>query len=121
MLAGILERLESGDTLARIKQLLPGGVAAAIIDDNDFVRNAAKPQFEMQMFDRGRDASLLIARGNDDAQKPSGSAVGLGTLLRSALKADKRRQRRAAREQEDYHTSFRLFRACLCRALSYAR
>jgi len=44
----------------------PSAVGGAIVDDNDLVRHTAEIQFQVQMLDCGRDAALLVARGNDD-------------------------------------------------------
>ena len=48
----------------------PGAVFGAVVDDDDFVRDAAEVQLEMQVLDGGRDAALLVTRGDDDGQKP---------------------------------------------------
>ncbi len=44
----------------------PRAVFGAVVDDDDFVRDAAEFQLEVQMLDGRRDAAFLIARGNDD-------------------------------------------------------
>ncbi len=49
---------------------LPGAVGGAVVDHDDFVRDAAEVQLEVQVFNGGRDAALLVARGDDDGQKP---------------------------------------------------
>jgi hypothetical protein len=49
---------------------LPGAVGGAVVDHDDFVRHAAEVQFEMEMLDGGRDAALLVARGDDDGEEP---------------------------------------------------
>ncbi len=48
---------------------LPSAVRGAVVDDDDFVRDAAEVQLEMQVLDGGRDAAFLITRGDDDGQE----------------------------------------------------
>ncbi len=45
-------------------QQAPRGVCAAIVDDNDLVRNLLQVQFQVEMFDRGGNAALFVPRGN---------------------------------------------------------
>jgi hypothetical protein len=47
----------------------PGAVGGAVVDDDDFVRDAAEFQFEVQMFDGGCNAAFFIPGGNDDGQE----------------------------------------------------
>jgi hypothetical protein len=44
---------------------LPGAVSGTVVDDDDFVWDVAKIQFEVQVLDGRRDAPLLIACGDD--------------------------------------------------------
>ena len=48
---------------------LPGAVGGAVVDDDDFVRDAAKFQLEVKVFNGGRDAAFLVARGDDHRQE----------------------------------------------------
>ena len=48
---------------------LPGAVFGAVVDDDDFVRDAAEVQLEMEMLDGRCDAAFLVTRGNDDRQE----------------------------------------------------
>ncbi len=48
----------------------PGAVGGAVVDHDDFVRDTAEVQLEMQVLDGGRDAAFLVTRGDDDGQKP---------------------------------------------------
>jgi len=45
---------------------LPRAVGGAVVVDDDFVRHTAQLQFEVQVFNGGRDAAFLVARGNND-------------------------------------------------------
>ena len=45
---------------------LPGAVGRAVVNDDDFMRHTAEFQFEVKMFDGGRNAALLVAGRNDD-------------------------------------------------------
>ena len=47
----------------------PGAVFGAVVDDDDFVRDAPEVQLEMQVLDGGRDAAFLVARWDDDGEK----------------------------------------------------
>jgi len=47
----------------------PGAVGGAVVDDDDFVRDTAEIQLEMEVLDGGRDAAFLVARGDDDRQE----------------------------------------------------
>ena len=47
----------------------PGAVFRAVVDDDDFMRDAAEVQFEVQVLYGGRDAVLLVACGNDHRQE----------------------------------------------------
>ena len=49
---------------------LPSAVFGAVFDDDDFVRDAAEVQLEMQVLDGGRDAAFLVARRDDDGEEP---------------------------------------------------
>lgn len=44
----------------------PGAVGGTVVNDDDFVRDTAKIQFEVQVLDSGCDAAFLVARRNDD-------------------------------------------------------
>jgi hypothetical protein len=48
---------------------LPGAVGRTVVDHDDFVRDAAEVQLEMQMLDGGRDTAFLVAGGDDDRQE----------------------------------------------------
>jgi hypothetical protein len=57
----------------------PGGICAAVIHDNNLVRNTLDAQFQMQVLDGGDDAAFFIARRNHDAQQLQGRPVGVGS------------------------------------------
>jgi len=48
---------------------LPGAVGGAVVDHDDFVRDAPKIQLEVQVLDGGCDASFLVAGGDDHRQE----------------------------------------------------
>ena len=62
---------QSGNVKAQgfLLEDLPGAIFGAVVDDDNFVRDAAEIQLEVQMLDGGRDAAFLIAGGNDDRQE----------------------------------------------------
>ena len=47
---------------------LGGTVGAVVVNDDDFVRDTAKIQFEVQVLDSGCDAAFLVARRDDDGE-----------------------------------------------------
>ncbi len=49
---------------------LPGAVFGAVVDDDDFMRDAAEVQLEMKVLDGGRYAAFLVTRGDDDGEEP---------------------------------------------------
>ena len=60
--------------VARIAHCPAGGddagrVAAAVVHDDDLVRDFAQAQFEVQVLHRRRDAAFLIARRQHDRQQ----------------------------------------------------
>jgi hypothetical protein len=48
---------------------LPGAVGRTVVDYDDFVRDAAEVQLEMQVLDGGRDTAFLVTRGDDYRQE----------------------------------------------------
>jgi hypothetical protein len=48
---------------------LPGAVGGAVVDHDDFVRDTAEGQLEMEVLDGGRDAAFLVTRGDDDGEE----------------------------------------------------
>jgi hypothetical protein len=44
----------------------PSAVGGAVVDDDNFVRDTAEVQFEMEMLDGGRDAVFFVARRNNN-------------------------------------------------------
>ena len=54
----------------------PGAVGGAVVNDDDFVWDAAEVQLEVQMLDSGCDAPFLVAGRNDDGEQAQGLAVG---------------------------------------------
>ena len=61
MPADILKRNERGDALLELTEDAPGGIRAAIVNHNDFVRNALQTQLQVQVLDRCGDAALFVA------------------------------------------------------------
>lgn len=51
---------------------IPSGVRAAVIDNNDFVIDAVKAQFNVKVLHRGGNATLLVLRRDDDGEKVNG-------------------------------------------------
>ena len=47
---------------------LPGAVGGAVVNDDDFMRDAAEFQLEVKVLDGGCDAPFLVAGGNDDGE-----------------------------------------------------
>jgi len=45
---------------------LSGAVGGAVVDHDDFVRDAAEFQLELQLFNGGRNAAFLVVCGSDD-------------------------------------------------------
>jgi hypothetical protein len=50
-------------------QQLPGPVSAAVVYNDDFVRNVVKPQLNVKVFNGGTYASLLVPRRDDDGKQ----------------------------------------------------
>ena len=48
---------------------LPRAVGGAVVDDNDFMRDTAEVQLEVQVLDGGRNAAFLVAGGDDDGEQ----------------------------------------------------
>jgi hypothetical protein len=65
----VLHGNDLGNLLTDRLENVPRSVLAAIVDDNDFVRDPAEPQFEVQMLNRRRNTFLFVTRGNDHRQK----------------------------------------------------
>ena len=60
--------MQLGDALFEALQHLPRAVPAAIVNDEDLVRDAVERQFEMKMLDGARDRRLFVTGGDDHAQ-----------------------------------------------------
>ena len=73
MCADIPYRFQRGDSGGEVLQDPPGPVTAAIVDDDDLVRNALQPQLYVQMFDGRRNAAFLVTRRNDDGKPFEGT------------------------------------------------
>jgi hypothetical protein len=46
----------------------PGAVGGAVVDHDDFVRDAAEFQLEVKVLDGGGDAAFFVAGGDDDRE-----------------------------------------------------
>lgn len=55
---------------------VPGAVGGTVVNNDDFVRDAAKVQFEVQVLDGGRDAAFFVAGGDDDGQESEWRVAG---------------------------------------------
>src|SRR5207302_996767 len=66
---GILSGSQSFDSLPSFRQHIPGVIDAAVVNNNDFMGNIVKAEFDVKVLDCRRDASGFIARGNYDTQK----------------------------------------------------
>ena len=85
---GVLHRRQLRDPAAQVLENLPRRVRAAIVDDDDLVRNALQPQLEVQVLDRRRDAALLVPRRDDDGQlRRAGAARDRATLALSTCRS----------------------------------
>src|SRR5205823_14427877 len=69
VLALILDRNDVRETLLQILQDCPGPVGAAIVHDDNLMRHVPETQLKCQVFDRGGDARLFVARRNYDAEE----------------------------------------------------
>jgi hypothetical protein len=47
----------------------PSGIRAAIVNNNDLMRHVVSPKFEIEMFDCGYDAALLILSWDNDREQ----------------------------------------------------
>lgn len=47
----------------------PRAVGGSVVDHDDFVRDAAKVQLEVEVLDGGRDAAFLVTGRNDDGEQ----------------------------------------------------
>jgi hypothetical protein len=57
----------------------PRAVGGAVVDDDDFVRDASEIQFKMQVLDGGCDAPFLVTRRNDHGQELWGRVASCGS------------------------------------------
>ena len=62
----ILHRTQLGQAPGALLQKLPGTIGAAVVNDDDLVRNRVEQQHGMQRFYRGADALLLVSGRNHD-------------------------------------------------------
>jgi len=60
---------------------VPGVIGAAIVDNDDLVVDGVQAEFEVQVFDRGSDAVLLVSCRNDDRQLSQSFSARRLTLI----------------------------------------
>ena len=65
----VLYRSQFRKLIFLLLKYLPSAVGGAVVDDDDFVRDAAEVQLEVQMLDSGCDAAFLVAGWDDDRQE----------------------------------------------------
>ena len=75
-MANLSNRSRSVEAVGFFLEDLPGAVGGTVVNNDDFVRDTAEVQLEVQMLDGGRDAAFLVAGGNDDEEEAQGRAVG---------------------------------------------
>src|SRR5437773_6920100 len=85
---GILNWSQSFNSLPSFRQNIPSIIGAAVVNNNDFMGNVVKAEFDVKMLDRRGDAFGFIARGNYDTQKLErlllGREIGHGGEERSS-------------------------------------
>ncbi len=69
MRARALDRAQHGDFFAQALENAPGVVGRAVIDDHNFVWHIAQAKLEVEVLNRGGDATFFIPRRDDDAEK----------------------------------------------------
>jgi len=69
MRAVIAYRFYLGDARRRLADDLWGLVCAAVIDDDDFVRDGVQCQFEVKVLECACDAALLVKRRYDHREQ----------------------------------------------------
>ena len=79
----VLHRPQLRNRGAQLLENFPGAVLAAVVDDNNFVRNIATPQLHVKMLHRDGDATFFIARRNDDRQLRQRRRIRIGRARRS--------------------------------------
>jgi hypothetical protein len=67
-MANLSDRVRGVQAVGFFLEDLPGAVGGAVVNDDDFVRDTAKIQFEVQVLDSGCDAAFLVARRDDDGE-----------------------------------------------------
>jgi hypothetical protein len=65
----VLDRPECGNVFAKTQKLVPRSIGAAIIHHHNLVWNILQSQLEVQVFDSGSNAALLVMGRNYNAKK----------------------------------------------------
>lgn len=67
--SGVFDGTQGRDFCGFALQNLPSGVSGPVIHHNDFMGNAAKGEFEVEMLNGRGNTALFVARRNDDRQQ----------------------------------------------------
>ena len=86
MPALILYRPEFRNPRLDFLEQLPRLVRAAVIDHDDFMRDILELEFQVQVFNGGTDAALLVTRRNDDGHERE-RAVGRGAGVHESFES----------------------------------
>jgi len=68
-MANLSDRVRGVQAVGFFLEDLPGAVGRTVVNDDDFVRDAAEIQLEVQMLNGGCDAAFFVAGGNDDGEQ----------------------------------------------------
>ena len=68
-MANLSNRSRSVEAVGFFLEDLPGAVGGTVVNHDDFVRDTAEVQLEVQMLDSGCDAALLVAPRNDGREE----------------------------------------------------
>jgi hypothetical protein len=74
--AAVLQGPQFGQPPLQVEQDRPGAIGAAVIHDEDLVRDRAPVQFGAELLHRAGDAALLVARRDDDGKQAQGNGPG---------------------------------------------
>ena len=69
MLAGVLDGAQPGNFCLQLLQHFRGAVLAAVVHHHNFVRHLVQREFQMKMFDGGRQRFRLIPRQDYHAEQ----------------------------------------------------
>src|SRR5699024_5132540 len=74
----VLHGAQSGNSGRFVLENVPGGIGAAVVDDDDLMGNAVELELGVEMLDGPGDTTFLVMRRNYNRQQPQLLASGFG-------------------------------------------